>query len=138
MTELKTKINDKDVEAFLNSVSDEKKRQDCFVLLDLIRRTTKFEPKMWGDSIVGFGSFHYKSKSGQEGDWYLTGFSPRKQNLTIYIITGFDQHKTLMNKIGKHKSSKGCLYINSVDDIDLKLLGELVGKSVKEVAKRHE
>ncbi len=138
MTELKTKINDKDVEAFLNSVSDEKKRQDCFVLLDLIRRTTKFEPKMWGDSIVGFGSFHYKSKSGQEGDWYLTGFSPRKQNLTIYIIAGFDQHKALMNKIGKHKSSKGCLYISSVDDIDLKLLGELVGKSVKEVAKIHE
>ena len=138
MAELKTKINDKNVEAFLNSVSDTKKRQDCFVLLDLVKKTTKFEPKMWGDSIVGFGSYHYKSKSGQEGDWFLTGFSPRKQNLTIYIISGFDRHEALMKKIGKHKTSKGCLYIKSVDDINLELLGELIEKSVEYVSKMHK
>ena len=138
MAELKTKLNDKNVEAFLNSVSDTKKRQDCFVLLDLVKKTTKFEPKMWGDSIVGFGSYHYKSKSGQEGDWFLTGFSPRKQNLTIYIISGFDRHESLMKKIGKHKTSKGCLYIKSVDDINLELLGELIEKSVEYVSKMHK
>ena len=131
MAELKTKRNKGDVEAFLNSVSDEKKRQDSFTIMELMKQVTGQEPEMWGDSIVGFGSYHYKYESGREGDWFITGFSPRKQNLTLYIMSGFDEYDQLLGKLGKHTIGKSCLYIKKIDDVDADVLKELVRKSVK-------
>ena len=133
--ELKTKVNDASVEGFLNSVTDEQKREDCFEILRLMGQVTKEEPKMWGSSIVGFGSYHYKGASGREGDWLLTGFSPRKQNLTLYIMGGFDLHQDLLKKLGKYKTSVGCLYIKKLDDVDKKVLKELIAESVKTTKK---
>ena len=109
MTELKTKRNKGDVEAFLNNVPDEKKRRDSFTILELMKKVTGKEPAMWGDSIIGFGGYHYKYASGREGDWFLTGFSPRKQNLTLYIMAGFDEYERLLGKLGKHSIGKSCL-----------------------------
>jgi len=133
--ELKTKVNDVSVEGFLNSVADEQKREDCFEILKLMKQVTKETPRMWGSSIVGFGSFHYKGASGREGDWLLTGFSPRKQNLTLYIMGGFDSHTDLLKKLGKYKTSVGCLYIKKLEDVDKKVLKELVTESVKTTKK---
>lgn len=133
--ELKTKVNEASVEGFLNSVTDEQKREDCFEILRLMKQVTKEEPKMWGSSIVGFGSYHYKGASGREGDWLLTGFSPRKENLTLYIMGGFDLHQDLLKKLGKHKTSVGCLYIKKLDDVDKEVLRELVAESVKTTKK---
>jgi hypothetical protein len=135
MAELKTKLNDGDVHAFLNSISDEKKRQDSFAILKLMQEATNAKPKMWGDSIVGFGSYHYKYASGREGDWFLAGFSPRKQNLTLYIMPGFEKYETLLNKLGKHSTGKSCLYIKKIEDVDLDVLKELVERSVQHMAK---
>jgi len=131
MAELKTKPNDQNVEAFLNGVADEKKRRDCYTILELMKQVTGKEPKMWGDSIVGFGSYHYRYKSGRQGDWFLAGFSPRKQNLTLYIMSGFDQYDALLEKLGTFKTGKSCLYIKKVEDIDLPTLRELVEQSVE-------
>jgi len=133
--DLKTKVNKASVEGFLDSVEDEQKRKDCYEILKMMRQITKEEPKMWGSSIVGFGSYHYKGASGREGDWMITGFSPRKQNLTLYLMGGFDVEKDLLNKLGKHKTSVGCLYIKKLDDVDQKVLEELVTESVKKVKK---
>jgi hypothetical protein len=102
-----------------------------------MKKITKAEPKMWGSSIVGFGSYHYKYASGREGDWPITGFSPRKQNLTLYIMPGFARYGELMKKLGKHKTGKACLYINSLDDIHLPTLKELVKQSVQYMAKKY-
>jgi hypothetical protein len=129
--ELKTQVNDASVTEFLNSVADEKKRKDCFEILKLMKQVTKEEPKMWGSSIVGFGSYHYKGKSGREGDWMLTGFSPRKQNLTLYLMGGFDTHADLLKRLGKFTTGAGCLYIKSLADVDRKVLKELVQASVR-------
>jgi hypothetical protein len=129
--ELKTKVNEASVEGFLNSVADEQSRKDCFEILKMMKQVTKEEPKMWGASIVGFGSYHYKGASGREGDWMLIGFSPRKQNLTLYLMHGFEVHKDLLSKLGKHKTSMGCLYIKNLDDVDKKVLKELMAESVK-------
>lgn len=126
MSELKTKVNDGDVEVYLNGVEPEKKRQDSFAILELMRDVTGMEPKMWGESIVGFGSYHYKGKSGREGDWFLTGFAPRKQSLTLYIMAGFDQYENLMVDIGKYTRGKGCLYIKKFEDVDETKLRKLV------------
>ena len=134
-TELKTKVNAASVEAFLNSVTDQQQREDCFEILKLMQQVTKETPKMWGTSIVGFGSYHYKGASGREGDWMLTGFSPRKQNLTLYLMGGFDLHKDLLKKLGKYKTSVGCLYIKKLDDVDKKVLKKLVTESVKTMKK---
>jgi hypothetical protein len=119
------------VEGFLNSVADEQSRKDCFEILKMMKQVTKEEPKMWGASIVGFGSYHYKGASGREGDWMLIGFSPRKQNLTLYLMHGFEVHKDLLKKLGKYKTSMGCLYIKKLDDVDKKVLKELMAESVK-------
>ena len=135
MAELKTKRNKGDVEAFLNSVQDEKKRQDSFTVLELMKKVTGKQPEMWGDSIVGFGSYHYKYASGREGDWMLTGFSPRKQNLTVYIMPGFDKYDQLLSKLGKHSTGKSCLYIKKIEDVDLDVLKALVKQSVEHMAK---
>ena len=128
---LKTKVNQASVEGFLNTVQDEEVRKDCFEILKMMKQITKEEPKMWGSSIVGFGSYHYKGKSGREGDWMLTGFSPRKQNLTLYLMGGFDVEKDLLKKLGKYKTGVGCLYIKKLDDVDKKVLKELVAASVR-------
>jgi hypothetical protein len=132
-TELKTRVNDASVTKFLENVADERKRNDCFEILEMMKQVTKEEPKMWGSSIVGFGSYRYKGKSGREGDWMLTGFSPRKQNLTLYLMGGFDTHAALLKKLGKFKTSVGCLYIKRLDDVDRKVLKELVQASVRQM-----
>ncbi len=137
MAELKTKLNDASVQKFLNSISDEKKRKDCLTILELMKKITKSEPKMWGSSIVGFGTYHYKYESGREGDWFLTGFSPRKQNLTLYIMSGFNKYDELMKKLGKYKTGKSCLYINSLEDVDKKVLKDLITESFKYMSKRY-
>ena len=131
MAELKTKVNDADVVAFLNGVADERKRQDCFAVLELMRRVTGEEPKMWGASIVGFGAYHYVYATGNSGDWLLTGFAPRAQNITLYIIAGFDQYPDLMARLGKYKTGKSCLYVKRLADVDLTVLEELVAMSVE-------
>jgi len=131
MAELKTKQNDQSVEAFLNRVEEERKRQDSFIILELMEQVTGEKPTMWGDSIIGFGNYHYRYGSGREGDWFLTGFSPRKQNLTLYIMLGFQEYDELLMRLGKHKTGKACLYINKVADIDLPTLKELVRQSAE-------
>ena len=135
MAELKTKLNDASVEDFLNKVEDDQKRKDSFEILKMMKQVTKEEPKMWGASIVGFGSYHYKGASGREGDWMLTGFSPRKQNLTLYFNHGFEVHEDLLKKLGKYKTGMGCMYIKNLDDVDKKVLKELVTESVKRMKK---
>ena len=137
MAELKTKANDASVEDFLNNDAKGKKREDSFKILELMKKITKEEPKMWGPSIVGFGSYHYKYESGREGDFFLTGFSPRKQNLTIYIMLGFKRYNELMKKLGKFISSKSCLYIKKLEDIDMKVLKELITESVKYMIQKY-
>jgi hypothetical protein len=138
MAELKTKRNDGDVLAFLHSAAGEERIKDCMAILDVMKKITKEEPKMWGNSIVGFGSYHYKSeRSKQEGDWYITGFSPRKQNLTIYIMPGFSAYKGLVTKLGKCKTSGSCLYISKLEDVDMKVLKELVSQSYKYMKEKY-
>jgi len=135
MAELKTKLNDASVEAFLNGIEDETKRKDSFTILEMMQEVTGAEPKMWGASIIGFGHCHYKYASGREGDWMLTGFSPRKQNLTLYIMGGFEPHEAIMAKLGKHACGKGCLYIKKLKDVDLATLRELIKASVDHMTK---
>ncbi len=129
--ELKTKVNDASVEGFLNAVTDEDKRKDSFEIFRSMEQVTKEAPKIWGSSIIGFGSYHYKGASGREGDWFLTGFSPRKENLTLYISGGFDPHQDLLKKLGKYKTSVGCLYIKKLEDVDREVLKELITELVK-------
>lgn len=136
MAELKTQPNAASVEDFLNTVPDEEKRADAFAVLKLMKQVTKAKPKMWGSSIVGFGEYHYTYESGREGDWFLTGFSPRKQSLTLYIMSGFARYDSLMKKLGKYKTGKSCLYIKKLEDIDLVILKELITQSVNHVAAR--
>ena len=131
MAELKTKLNDASVEDFLNTIEDDQKRRDCFEIMKIMKQAAKAGPKMWGSSIVGFGSYHYKGASGREGDWMLTGFSPRKQNITLYIMGGFNGQENLMKKLGKHSTGKACLYIKKLEDVDKQVLKELVSASVK-------
>jgi hypothetical protein len=130
MSELKTKQNKASVEKFLNAIKDEQTRRDCFEIVKLMKQATKSEPRMWRTSIVGFGTYHYKYASGREGDWMLVGFSPRKQNLTLYIMAGFDRYDELLEKLGKHSTGKSCLYIKRLADVDRKVLKELITESV--------
>ncbi|MEA3335406.1 MAG: DUF1801 domain-containing protein [Chloroflexota bacterium] len=138
MAELKTQKNDASVEDFLNSVPQEKKREDSFAIMELLREVTGEEPSMWGSNIVGFGSYHYRYASGREGDWFLVGFSPRKQNLTLYIMSGFDDYDALLADLGRHKTGKSCLYINKLDDVDIPTLRELIRQSVAHVAETNQ
>ena len=133
MAELKTKENDQDVNAFINSVENESRRQDCLIMLALMERITGKKAKMWGDSIIGFGSYHYKYKSGREGDWPVTGFAPRKLNFTIYIMPGFSRYQKLLEKIGKHKTGVSCLYLKNLDNVNMAVLEELIRLSLKEM-----
>jgi hypothetical protein len=135
VADLKTTPNEQDVRAFLEGIEDDKKRQDCFTLVQVMQEVIGEPPRMWGDSMVGFGSYHYQYASGREGDWFLTGFSPRKRNLTLYIMAGFDQYETLMNQLGKYKTGKSCLYIKTLEDVDLETLKELVRQSADHVSR---
>ena len=137
MSDLKTKPHDGNVEAFLNGVEHDKRREDSFVVLEMMKRITGEAPKMWGPSIVGFGDYHYKYESGREGDMFLTGFSPRKQSLTLYIMSGFHHYDELLQRLGKHKTGKSCLYINKLEDVDLNVLKEMVRESVKMMKERY-
>lgn len=129
MSELKTKASNASAADFLEQVEDEQKRADSFRLVELFTKVTGEQPKMWGSSIIGFGTYHYKSeRSKQEGDWLATGFSPRKQNLTLYIMPGFDDLTDLLQKLGKHKTSVGCLYINKLADVDEAVLEKIIEK----------
>lgn len=130
MGNIKTLQNDANVEDFINNVPDEAKRKDSFTLLKLFTEITGEKPKMWGTSIIGYGQYHYKSeRSTQEGDWPLIGFSPRKQSLTLYIMTGFKDQQALLSKLGKHKTSVSCLYINKLADVDMTVLEKLIKES---------
>ncbi len=131
--QLKTTVNDADVKAYIMSVENELRKSDALKLLDLFHSVTGEPPKMWGDSIIGFGTYHYKYASGHEGDWMATGFSPRKQNLSLYIMSGMANHHSLLEKLGKHKIGKSCLYINKLSDIDLEVLKELIHHSYQKV-----
>ena len=135
MAELKTKQNNRSVDRFLKSIPDKQKRQDCLALVKLMQQVTRAEPKMWGSSIIGFGSYHYTYASGHEGDTCLVGFSPRKRNLTLYVIADLEQHAELLKKLGKYKTGKACLYINRLDDIHLPTLKKLIQQSVKHITK---
>ena len=133
MAELKTKPRQASVEKFLKSVKDEKQREDSYAILKLMKSVTRQEPRMWGTGMIGFGNYHYKYASGREGDWLITGFAPRKGNLSLYIMAGFDRYAELLKKLGKHKTGKGCLYIKSLDDVEPKVLRELVKQGFKEM-----
>ncbi len=137
MAAIKTQKNDASVEAFLETVKEEGKRNDCIAILAMMKKITKAEPKMWGTSIIGFGSFHYKSeRSRQEGDWFITGFSPRKANLTLYILPSIKQYPELIKKLGKCKTSLSCLYINKLADVDTKVLKELITTAYKNMKEK--
>jgi hypothetical protein len=138
MAENKTKETKASVDKFINSLSDEKLINECCLIISIMKDLTKEQPKMWGDSMVGFGSYHYKYESGREGDYFLTGFSPRKQNLTLYIITGFEDQREQLAKLGKHKTSKSCLYIKTLDDIDIKVLKKIISDSLKKMKKTNK
>jgi hypothetical protein len=129
--ELKTKATKSSVEKFLDSIESEQKRADSYAILDMMQKATKEEPKMWGPSIVGFGTYHYKYDSGHEGDMCMIGFSPRKAALTLYVMLGSGVTEDLLEKLGKHKASKGCLYIKKLEDVDTKVLNEIIKRTVK-------
>ena len=138
MAELKTKPTRGSVTAYIKSIEDYKRRRDCIEVMAMMRRITGKPPKMWGTSIVGYGKYHYKYKSGREGDWFITGFAPRKQNLTIYIMPGFTKYSSIMKNLGKYKLGVSCLYIKSLADVDEKLLSELIEKSVSDMREMYE
>lgn len=125
----KTQPNDGDVLQFLNTVEPAKKRDDALQVLAMMTEITGEKPVMWGDSMIGFGQYRYKYKSGREGDWFYTGFSPRKQNLTLYIMDGFKKRPELLKKLGKCKTSVSCLYINKLEDVDEKVLRQVIKES---------
>lgn len=131
MAENKTKATTKSVPEFLEQIEDPKRRADCMTVTGIMERLTGSKPRMWGDSIVGFGDYRYKYASGREGDWFLAGFSPRKQNLTIYIMGYLEYYTELLEGLGKFKHGKGCLYIKKLEDIDLKTLESLISTSIE-------
>lgn len=135
MSEPKTKPTNESVTEFLNSIEQNQKRQDSYQILDLMKEVTGEEPKMWGSSIVGFGNYHYKYASGREGDWFLVGFSPRVQALTLYIMSGFDAYNDLLSALGKFTTGKSCLYIKKLTDVNPNILKELVTQSVEHMKK---
>jgi hypothetical protein len=130
MAELKTKSTTASVSRFIDGVTDPDRRKDCRTILGMMKKATGAQPRMWGSSVVGFGKYHYRYDSGRESDWFVIGFAPRKQNLTLYLMTGLDSHSALLRKLGKHRIGKGCLYINQLSDVDLPTLRELIARSV--------
>lgn len=137
MYEVKTKENDTSVIEFIESVDSPKKREDAYKLLDIFTETTGYPAKMWGTSIIGFGSYHYKYDSGHEGDAALVGFSPRKAKHSLYFATGDDRRAELLERFGKHQTGKACVYINKLEDIDVQVLKELIKQSVEFLQERY-
>ena len=137
MSQNKTQPTDQSVIKFVTGVKPDQKRQDAFTLLEMMERLSGYNAKMWGDSIIGFGEYHYKYESGREGDFMRIGFSPRKANLAVYIIAGFEKHQDLLAQLGKHKLGKSCLYINHLKDVKLNILEELVVKALEHMAGKY-
>lgn len=137
MAENKTQPTKSSVVDFINGVDSEQKKKDAFALLSLFEELTQEEAVMWGPSLIGFGTYHYKYASGREGDFFVAGYSPRKTALTIYIMSGFSKHDSLMEKLGKYKTGKSCLYVKKLDDIDLDVLKELIVESIKYVKEKY-
>ncbi|MEM7708800.1 MAG: DUF1801 domain-containing protein [Pseudomonadota bacterium] len=137
MAELKTRQNAADVKSFLKGVKDPKRREDALAMLDIMGELTGETPRMWGSSIVGFGKYHYVYESGREGDWMATGFSPRKQALTLYIMSGFSGEDGLMEKLGTFKTGKSCLYVKRLEDVHLPTLKKLITKSYRHIKKKY-
>jgi hypothetical protein len=135
MAENKTKATRASVDKFIASIKNENIIKECYTIIDIMKSVTKEEPVMWGSSIIGFDSYHYKYKSGREGDMCIAGFSPRKQNLTVYLMPGFDKQKENLKKLGKCKTSKACLYFKSLKDVDVKVLKKMIEASYKELKK---
>lgn len=133
MAELKTKKTTGSVAQFLDAIPDAARRADCRAIATLMQKATGAKPAMWGPAIVGFGAYHYRYATGREGDWFEIGFSPRKQSLTLYAMTGFERYRALLEKLGTHKSAKGCLYLRSLDDVDRSTLATLLERSVKDL-----
>ena len=132
LVEIKTKQNEASVESFLESVADEQKRKDSQAIIKMMKKATKEEPKMWGSSMIGFGKLRYKSPAtGREVDWFNIGFSPRKANISLHLTMSLNNHSPLLKKLGKHKTGGGCLYINKLADVDVKVLEQIINESVK-------
>lgn len=130
MSDLKTKPTGEDIQKFINSIEQEQKRNDCQALLNLMKKISGEQPEIWGGSMVGFGRYSYEGKSGRKGEWFTAGFAPRKQNISIYIMAGFDRYPELMANLGKFKTGVGCLYVKTLDDIDMDILATLVTESI--------
>ena len=137
MVELKTRATKVSVKDFLNNVADEQRREDAFNVLKIMKKITRKQPKMWGPSIVGFDQYHYRYDSGHEGDMCMVGFSPRSQALTLYVMPGFKGQDTLLQKLGKHKSGKGCLYIKKLADIDPAVLEKIITAAYSHMKKKY-
>jgi hypothetical protein len=132
LADIKTKPTDSSVTDFINNIADEQKRKDCFAILQLMQNATKEEPRMWGSSMIGFGNKRYKSPAtGREVDWFKIGFSPRKANLSLYLTVNISSHEALLQKLGKYKTGVGCLYINQLQDVDVKVLEQMIQSSLK-------
>ncbi len=138
MAENKTKVTDQDPRDFVAAVEHPTRRADGEILLELMGRVTGCPPRMWGPSIIGFGRYHYRYESGREGDSMLTGFSPRKSNISVYILPGYDDFSEELSRLGKHKIGKSCLYINKLADVDLTVLEEMVATSVAQMRSSYE
>ncbi len=135
MGELKTRPTSRSVTEFIRSVEPAERRKECRTVMKIMREVTGARPRMWGDSIVGYGSYHYKYASGREGDWFVAGFSPRKQALTLYIMSGFENYHGLLKKLGKHATGRSCLYLRRLEDVDLEVLREMISRSVAHVSR---
>jgi len=133
MAEAKTKPTNQSVKDFLNQIPEPERRADCLAIAKIMEEITGEKPQMWGPSIVGFGTYHYKYASGHEGDWPITSFSPRKKDLTLYIMVGFEKHADLMKQLGRHSVGKSCLYIKRLSDIDVPTLRKLIKTGIKEL-----
>ena len=138
MSELKTVRTNESAEAYVDAIENDTRRADALELLNLFAEATDMKPAMWGESMIGYGKYYYKSeRSSQEGDWPLVAFSPRKQSLTIYIMPGFGAYEPLLGKLGKHKTSVSCLYINKLSDVDTAVLSDIISLSVDEMRRRY-
>lgn len=135
--EAKTTKNNNSVKQFLDGIENVRRREDARAVTKMMQKITRKQATMWGSSIIGFGSYHYKYDSGREGDMFLTGVSPRKQALTLYIMPGFGEYDELLGRLGKHKTGKSCLYINKLEDVDLSVLERLISKSVRHMERKY-
>jgi hypothetical protein len=136
MAENKTKPTKSNVIAFLNKIKDQQLRDDCFAILEMMQKVSNFEPVMWGSAIIGFGTYHYVYESGREGDTVVIGFSPRKQNISIYLMGGLDKVEDELSKLGKYKTGKGCLYIKSLSEVNVEVLKKVIAKAFEEAKRR--